>query len=141
MHATLNSNSGRGSVTRIEMNGLRLVPPLGNLLLLGHICLACVSTVGITITEDHQLDAQAHTQHRPFQEMLKARGEGGVSLRSPNNQRSSGRTSSSSPRPRRLVSTRSGRHQRAQVTELREEHVGKYGIVGSRPHCQFVDGS
>ena len=38
-------NSGKGRVTRIEINGLRLVPTLGNLLLLGHVCLACVSTV------------------------------------------------------------------------------------------------
>ena len=66
------SNSGRGSVTRIEINGLRLVPPLGNLLLLGHVCLACVSTVSITTSKDNQLHEEAHAQHRPFQEMFKA---------------------------------------------------------------------
>ena len=34
-----------------------------------------------------QLHNEAHTQHRPFQEMLKANGEeGGRSERSPNNQ-------------------------------------------------------
>ena len=77
------------------------MPPLGNLLLLGHVCLACVSTVCIKTSEDNQLHEEAHTRHRPFQEMSRARGEGRVGLRSPNNQRSSGRTSSSSPSSRR----------------------------------------
>ena len=31
----------------LKINGLRLVPPLGNLLLLGHVCSACVVTIGI----------------------------------------------------------------------------------------------
>ena len=107
LNATLNSNSGRGSVTRIEINGLRLVPPLGNLLLLGHVRLACVSIVCIKSTGDQQLHEEAQAQHRPAhgrQEMLKAEEEGGGSLRSPNNQRSSGemsRTNSSSTPPRR----------------------------------------
>ena len=58
------------------MNGLRLVPPLGNLLLLGHVCLACVSTVCIKSTGDQQLHEEAQAQHRPAQaqEMLKAGG-------------------------------------------------------------------
>ena len=60
--------------------------PLGNLLLLGHVCLACVSTVWIKTSEDSQLHEEAHTRHRPFQEMSRARGEGRVGLRSPNNQ-------------------------------------------------------
>ena len=35
------------------------------------------------------LDEQAHAQHHPFQDMFRAKGEGGVSERSPNNQLSS----------------------------------------------------
>ena len=92
LNSTLNSNSGRGSVTRIEIN----VPPLGNLLLLGHGCLACMSTVSIKTSEDNQLHEEAHARHRPFQEMFKAEEEGGGSLLSPSNQQSSRRTSSSS---------------------------------------------
>ena len=40
---------GEARVTRIEINGPRLVPPLGRLgnLLLGHFCSACVATIGI----------------------------------------------------------------------------------------------
>ena len=78
------------------------MPPSGNLLLLGHVCLACVSIVSIKSSEDKQRHRDAHTQHRPLQEMLNAmEREEASSLRSPNNQRSSGRTSSSSPSSRR----------------------------------------
>ena len=38
------------------------------------------------------LDEQAHAQHHPFQGMFRAKGEGGVSERSPNNQLSSRQT-------------------------------------------------
>ena len=124
LNATLNSNSGRGSVTRIEINGLRLVPPLGNLLLLGHVCLACVSTVSIKSTGDQQLHEEAQAQHRPAhgrQEMLKAGGRVRRQSAKPEqpaehrgDEQNVFKLISSSPW--RHVSTRPGRHQRAQVT-------------------------
>ena len=40
---------------RVSKLMLRLVPPLGNLLLLGHVCLAYVVTVGIKISKNISL--------------------------------------------------------------------------------------
>ena len=79
-----------------------------------------------------QLHNEAHTQHRPFQEMLKASGEGGRSERSPNNQLSSRRTSTRSARrtpQRRLVSARPVLHQRAMVrAEGTAFHLGVFSL-------------
>jgi hypothetical protein len=83
-----------------------------------------VSTVGIKTSKDNQLHEELHAQHRPFQEVFKAieREEAVCEAEQPaefrENEFKLVLTS-----PRRLVSTRPGRHQRAQVTELREEHV------------------
>ena len=127
-HATLNSNSGRGSVTRIEINGLRLVPPLSNLLLLGHVCLACVSTVSIKTSED-ELKIISFAKKRtlntvPFRKCLKLRKNEEAVYEARTTSGAQGeRVKLVLTSPRRLVSTRPGRHQRAQVIELREEHV------------------
>ena len=39
---------------------------------MGHVYLACVSTVSIKTSKDNQLHEEAHAQHRPFQEAFKA---------------------------------------------------------------------
>ena len=104
------------------------MPPLGNLLLSGHVCLACVVKLGLEIIENNVSFTEKRTlntvqgTNTVRQKMLKAKGEGGVSLRSPNNRQSSGvkvnEFELTQPSLRRVVSARPGRHQRAQVTKL-----------------------
>ena len=111
------------------------MPPSGNLLLLGHFYLACV--VKFCWYKDNRENDISFTEKRTLMINTVQSTIGGAKGNVKSERR--GRSQSAKPEQptkleenefklvqpplRRLVSARPGRHQRAQVTDLSEEHV------------------